>query len=310
MTPNVCRQYRLPLVFVVNINHHNLWNTDRQMPPEIPAPVTDRNHQEIDLLKNLLVIEDDADDFHALSKLFKALPDYKLTHSGSLKDGLEKLESTFDLVLLDLTLPDNDGLDAISSISNKTSTPIVVLTGLADEKTAVAALNLGAQDYLVKGKSGSEIMAKTLLYAIERNRLQTELDETRELVLRAREQQRLTSTSAHTISEQQRLHETDPEVFQQFCHSYQAILEDSLEQRSFKVDHDVSGQLRELALECGNRNMLPRDLVELHTEALNEKTRRAPAKKNSVYSEEGMYMLVGLMGYLCTFYKGKIEAPP
>jgi len=225
--------------------------------------------------KQLLVIEDDQDDFHALTHLFKKLPDYDLNNASTLTSGLAMLDQSFDLVLLDY------------------------------EAVAMAALKFGAQDYLVKGKFGAELMAKTVLYAIERYRLQNELDEARSLVSRQREQQRLESTSTSAPADHGLLRERDPTRFRVLCETYQSILEDSLRQRTFRVEHNVSGQLRELARQCGAMNMIPRDLVELHTEALREKTSAASAKKNSAYSEEGMFQLVGLMGYLCDYYKSQ-----
>ena len=255
--------------------------------------------------KQLLVIEDDQDDFHTLTQLFKKLPDYDLTNASTLTSGLAMLDQSFDLVLLDLSLPDNSGPEAIKLIADKSPVPVVVLTGLADEAVAMAALKFGAQDYLVKGKFGAELMAKTVLYAIERYRLQNELDEARSFVSRQREQQRLESTSTSAPADQGLLRERDPTRFRVLCETYQSILEDSLRQRTFRVEHNVSGQLRELARQCGAMNMIPRDLVELHTEALREKTSTASAKKNSAYSEEGMFQLVGLMGYLCDHYKNQ-----
>jgi two-component system, sensor histidine kinase and response regulator len=82
----------------------------------------------------------------------------------------------FDVVLLDLSLPDSHGIETVSAMrAIAPSLPIVVLTGLEDERTAFEALEKGAQDYLVKGQIEAPLLHRTLRYAIQRKRLEDEL---------------------------------------------------------------------------------------------------------------------------------------
>src|SRR6267378_2726004 len=78
--------------------------------------------------------------------------------------GQEALDATArvrpDLVLLDLGLPDMDGLDVIRSIRERGSTPIVVLSARGAEHDKVAALDLGADDYLTKPFGMEELLAR------------------------------------------------------------------------------------------------------------------------------------------------------
>jgi PAS domain S-box-containing protein len=99
-----------------------------------------------------------------------------------LNDALRELAATrFDLVLLDLSLPDSTGLDTVLGARRAAGmTPIVILTGLDDEETALAALRNGAQDYLVKGKFDSRELIRSLSYAIERERIEQALRQTKE----------------------------------------------------------------------------------------------------------------------------------
>jgi signal transduction histidine kinase len=96
------------------------------------------------------------------------------TWVGSLEDALAQLrEDTFDIVLLDLGLPDADGNEALTRVAEAApATPIVVLSALHDLDFALASMRLGAQEYLVKGQSEIVLVPRAIRYAIERKRMQ------------------------------------------------------------------------------------------------------------------------------------------
>ncbi len=89
-----------------------------------------------------------------------------------LEDGLERVQSDpIDLVLLDLNLPDSEGLRTLETVSEQgDETPIVVLTGLRDQQVGVRAIQRGAEDFLVKDEVTSELLVRTIHHAIERAR--------------------------------------------------------------------------------------------------------------------------------------------
>ncbi len=101
----------------------------------------------------------------------------ELECADQLSVGLKRLaEDRIDIVLLDLTLPDSHDLDTFTSVhAQAPEMPIIVLTGLEDEKLAVEAVGKGAQDYLVKGQLDSNLLKRSMLYAIERKQVQEEL---------------------------------------------------------------------------------------------------------------------------------------
>ncbi|KKL17770.1 hypothetical protein LCGC14_2482210, partial [marine sediment metagenome] len=73
--------------------------------------------------------------------------------------------------VLDLNLSDSQGVDTFTRLSSKAPhVPIIVLTGTVDEKLAMQAIHLGAQDYLVKKEINSELLLRAIRYAIERSR--------------------------------------------------------------------------------------------------------------------------------------------
>jgi len=103
--------------------------------------------------------------------------DFEVVWQDNLSDGLTALQSGgIDIVLLDLTLPDSHGLDSLDSVMGTApSVPVVVLSGLEDEQTAVQAVEHGAQDFLTKGRFEADLLARSILYAIQRKRLELKL---------------------------------------------------------------------------------------------------------------------------------------
>lgn len=83
-------------------------------------------------------------------------------------------EPAFDVVLLDLSLPDSFGLDtvagALALLADRklTTIPVVVLTGLDDPRMGLAAIQAGAQDYIIKGEFNPHLFQRVIHYAIER----------------------------------------------------------------------------------------------------------------------------------------------
>jgi len=122
----------------------------------------------------LLVIEDNPADMRLLEKLLVEWP-FELHNAKRLADGLKQLtEQVFDLVLLDLSLPDGQGIDTVFQVHCQAPhLPIVVLTGLEDEAIGIAAVQAGAQDYLVKGEAPPGLLGRSIHYAVERH--QTDL---------------------------------------------------------------------------------------------------------------------------------------
>jgi diguanylate cyclase (GGDEF)-like protein/PAS domain S-box-containing protein len=81
-----------------------------------------------------------------------------------------------DVILLDLKLSDNPGFKTFSLVSQMVfTTPIIVLTGLTDEKLGMKAVKAGAQDYLIKNEISATLLARSIIYGIERKRIEHDL---------------------------------------------------------------------------------------------------------------------------------------
>jgi PAS domain S-box-containing protein len=122
----------------------------------------------------LLLVEDNPTDALLVREALSDAPSvpFVLTQVERLAEGLEHLAATeCDVVLLDLGLPDSQGLETFLKIHDAMpSLPIVVLTGLVDEEMGIRAVQHGAQDYLVKGEVDGQLLVRALRYAIERKR--------------------------------------------------------------------------------------------------------------------------------------------
>jgi signal transduction histidine kinase len=130
----------------------------------------------------VLMVDDDEIDCLAAKRALSnsTIPvKFEIETAGTMAKGIDKLKrELFDVALFDLGLPDSAGLDTVkSSVSAAGDIPIVVLTGWADDQTGVAAIELGATDYLVKGPAIDSMLGRTLLYAMERKKVEKKLKE-------------------------------------------------------------------------------------------------------------------------------------
>lgn len=120
----------------------------------------------------ILVVEDNMGDFLLIQEMLHEIRDFpkEINHVTSLHDAIEHMKNNVvDVILLDLSLPDSYGIDSFYRLSEENpATPILILSGLNDKKFAHDAVKNGAQDYLVKGEFEDKLLAKSILYSIER----------------------------------------------------------------------------------------------------------------------------------------------
>ncbi|HEY4997822.1 MAG TPA: response regulator, partial [Usitatibacter sp.] len=130
--------------------------------------------------RSVLLIEDNPGDARLIREMLaeEDAAAFQLVHADRLSRGIEVLaQKATDLVLLDLSLPDSNGLDTFSKVfAHSPKVPIIVLSGNDDRQLALYAVKSGAQDYLVKGKIDRELLLKAMQYSIERKRYQEELE--------------------------------------------------------------------------------------------------------------------------------------
>ena len=126
-----------------------------------------------------LLVEDNPTDVRLIREMLKELPagTLQLLQVSRLDSAMERLrQETFDGVLLDLGLPDAQGMETLILIQEANrSVPIVVLTSFEDEHFALEAVRAGAQDYLVKGRFDSQLLVRTIRYAVQRKQAEEQV---------------------------------------------------------------------------------------------------------------------------------------
>jgi signal transduction histidine kinase len=127
----------------------------------------------------VLLVEDSEEYVQFLRQLLTTseLTNFHLHVAGSLAEGIERLKNEpIQLILLDLTLPDSEGLETfIRVIEAAPDLPLIVLSGINDVALAVETVQLGAEDYLVKGHVDNHLLLRSMQYAIERKRVHLQL---------------------------------------------------------------------------------------------------------------------------------------
>ncbi len=134
--------------------------------------------------KTVLVVEDSIADAELVRRMLMASDgEFAVSSAVRLSTASGLLESkSFDAVIIDLNLPDSTGLDTLRKIQEKAShSAIVVLASYADENAGVDAVEVGAQDYLVKDHLKSDVIHRVVRYAIGRKQVQVRLQKSEEL---------------------------------------------------------------------------------------------------------------------------------
>jgi signal transduction histidine kinase/DNA-binding response OmpR family regulator len=123
---------------------------------------------------SVLVVEDDPDNAYLTAHILQQDGSFHFDVVDTLAGARRRLaDRDIDVVLLDLNLPDSGGLDTLYGILRiAPDVTVVVHTAMPDEELALQALNIGAEDYLLKGRLDAGTLSRTLHHAYERRRIQ------------------------------------------------------------------------------------------------------------------------------------------
>ena len=126
------------------------------------------------LIRILLVEDNPGDVLIVKEHLRYSEINFELIHSPNLQDAiLQASRNGFDVILLDLGLPDSLGMETLKQMNaSALKAPVIIMTGLDDEETALSSLKEGAQDYLFKNSLSSQNIVHSIRYSIERKKIQ------------------------------------------------------------------------------------------------------------------------------------------
>jgi CheY-like chemotaxis protein len=129
----------------------------------------------------VLLIEDEENDAKLIRGMLSKAegPRFELDCVDRLSAAVDRLGSgVYDMILSDLALPDSAGIDTFEKVQETAGvTPVIVLSGYQSEEMAVKAVKEGAQDYLVKGSFDGNLLVRSILYSIEREKMLIQLQE-------------------------------------------------------------------------------------------------------------------------------------
>ncbi len=100
------------------------------------------------------------------------------------------------------------------------------------------------------------------------------------------------------------LREGAPARFEEFRAWYAEVFELALERRAYRVEHNTSERLRLLGGRLAACKAGPRDVIDIHSSVLKEKVALATLERTAAYLEEGRLLVLELMGFLATYYRG------
>jgi DNA-binding NtrC family response regulator len=127
----------------------------------------------------VLIVEDSSDDYFLLEEVLTSAEEVEavILHESRLDGAFSAAENgKIDVAIIDLALPDSFGLDTFLAFHQRHPTiPTIIMTGAKDQEMAFLAVGKGAQDYLFKGEPSSTAIIRSIRYAIERQRLMSEL---------------------------------------------------------------------------------------------------------------------------------------
>jgi CheY-like chemotaxis protein len=256
----------------------------------------------------VLLVEDNAGDADLVQEMLEAVDGdryrFDLVHVSRVSQAVDRLgRNEVDVILLDLGLPDAVGVDALTSLQPYSGrTPIVVLTGHEDESIAMQCLAQGAQDYLSKTDIRPVPLRRSINYAINRSH-EREIRELRETLDRYREMTTADSAQNATPSLRSRL----PEAFANCVTAYAAVLGryfDRLVVHTEKPREEMSRIITEL----GHEGAGPRDLVDIHVEALGQISEDGSSVRAKTLALEGRLVALEMMGLLVDYYRARKSA--
>ena len=262
----------------------------------------------------VLNIEDNPGDARMVKELLTddVIDNYTVQIAKNMNEVQQQTEpEKFDVILLDLSLPETSGLETVDAVKALfPHTPIVVLTGLDDEVLGDASINKGVQDYLQKGIITTPLLTRSIRYAIDRQKMALELEKFKQIENQDKELkslEKLSPDGSAVVTEKalgiKSLKESSPLTFNEFTEKFEQVLKLHIENNLYKTDINTGNKLKALATGFGKINAGPKDIVEVYSTVLKSKIDHSNMKASQTYVDEGRFVLLEIMGYLVNYYR-------
>lgn len=134
-------------------------------------------------MTKILLVEDDKTIVMGLAYSLEQ-EGFEVYTAGNVSAALTALKQNYDLILLDLTLPDGTGYDVCRAVKGKGDTPVIFLTACDDEGNVVMGLDMGADDYITKPYNPLELVARVKSQLRRYTRLGNDRNQTASAILR------------------------------------------------------------------------------------------------------------------------------
>jgi CheY-like chemotaxis protein len=255
----------------------------------------------------LLLIEDNPGDAELVSEMLleAGQQQYRIIRATRMSEALVQLDSNkVDVILLDLRLPDSTGLESVKEIKQiAEEIPIVILTGLEDETLALECINAGAQDYLSKSELRPMSLRRTIGYAITRLReaqireLQSVLDKYKSMSTEGSSTS-VTSSLLGSASVKERLNQD----FEMMVEAYSELVTEYVDLIILKREKPRA-KMERVVTQLGDVGSGPRDLIDVHLEALDRASRGRSDERSRNLVIEGRLFALEMMGLLVEYYR-------
>ena len=255
----------------------------------------------------LLLVEDNPGDAELVRTMLRGTDAdlYRVEHAARLSQAVELLQSgPIDVVLLDLGLPDCDGVDSVRAIhAAAQGAPIVVLTGTGDEALGQACMDAGAQDFLRKGALGARDLLRAIGYAITRvrERQLRELNEALEAYRELSSASQRTSVTA-ALAGSGAISLRSPEGFADVADAYFQLIAPYIGGQVTRLN-PPRVQMEQVATRLGDMNAGPRDLLDVHLAALDRAHGRGDDLQSRTIVFESRLLALKMMGLLVDYYR-------
>ena len=260
-----------------------------------------------------LLIEDEPDDALLVGLMLAEAKgaQFDLRRAALLAEGLDLLRAEdFDVVVLDLSLPDAQGLTALARVRTQAPTvPIVVISALDDQALAVKAVGSGAQDYLLKGRFTGDLLSRAMRYAIERQRLENALEQAEQWERGSWVRLEAARDSRYYVAmgrDGGPLANGEPAAAlpAELAAEYRKLVIDYV-QSDRAIELRPIKRLRELARRLAEAGAAARDVMRLHLDLLAELERLAGPDELPEVLTDVRLVLLDLMGSLVDEYRGR-----